>query len=358
MKTTLLFLSLLVLSTCSKLEMTDPAFIELSRDVRAEGIFAAMSMQLTNEGGFDRVLALLNELVEEAKHQLHENTTLFSGVDARCSVAESKYQEKQDYYESRAGKWSDALKEAQEEKTESEVTSEARKNAHKSLNDFRTSQIENHEEQKKFVEERLLGIAEGVKSLEDALNSLKQVKSDDASTAFLQKKLEKVSDSFLETHSIKVILPSGFVELAASDDQVKQRIHEWLSNLRILHLERQNEWESIRDKRQALHDQILAEVDRFLGDTQADIEHFSSALEIFKKGIENAEKQKNFFDELSGENKGIAETSREYCKVERHNFNEVKIALEAEIVLFKDIRAYFKDHYTKLNQWIQQKYKS
>src|SRR5687768_6305456 len=113
MKLTVLYLALLVFTSCTDVDMnmdmdlstdldmetTDPILLEFSQDERAEAIFATMAIQMEQSGGFDRILALLTELVVDGRRQLHQAIKTWRRSSARCEVSSAGLRERQDYYE-------------------------------------------------------------------------------------------------------------------------------------------------------------------------------------------------------------------------------------------------------------------
>jgi len=62
------------------------------------------------------------------------------------------------------------------------------------------------------------------------------------------------------------------------------------------------------------------------------------------------------FADLVLRNTGLIAANDSYCSVEKDNYTQVKDAIEQQLALFRDIRVYFKDNYSKINKFVKQAY--
>jgi len=139
----LIFLILLVFASCST-DLIDsaidvdldniPAFIELSAHPISTAFFSAVALRMKEttktNGGFQKVMALINELIRDNKNQIQRIRKINERVDGECLITTHKLRDRsvffmgqKNYFHARGGV-------SLEEKTEA-INIQGSRNQHK-----------------------------------------------------------------------------------------------------------------------------------------------------------------------------------------------------------------------------------
>jgi len=294
MRSTILFLTLLVFISCSidsTSHETDPVLLELSNDPRSEAIFATMSIQLREPGqaGFDRILALLNELVEDARKQMQENRKLWAGTKARCEVTTQRLNEQEDYHKARILGLGHTLENVQKDASSAKGQVEFLTASQKTIADFLQNELNVIKQTRELYEGKQQGARNGVELADKAIEKIKSWEPNQpAGASFIQEAIEKVADAYLQVKSHKIFIPNSFVELAADDNQFKQRVLEWVGILRVGFLESEDSWKNvIKHREEHIWGPIQKELADLLKDYENDTKFFDG---ISTKGAETQKK--------------------------------------------------------------------
>ena len=361
MKSTILFLTLLVFISCSssKINSYDSVLLEMSADPRSEAIFATMAIQLKQNGGFDRVLALLTDLVEDGRKQLHDATKLWQATEARCDVSTMKFKERQDYYTNAKNHLSAHVDQVTAEQTYASSSVTFLDNAATTIAAYQTKRAAGQIEEETYLNGRIADAKAGVDATQVAIDLVKNWNTAKApATSFLQAKLDIVAQSYLKVKEHKIVIPSTFVQLAASDDQVRQRLLEWLQSLKLTFLELQNKFEESHTKRVALWAKINTASGELAGIYATDSKSFKDAVTLYVEYVQTAQSSITLFTELSNDNIKLVTANENYCGVEKTNYSTAKTTIEDQLKLFKDVRNYFSNNYAKLSDFVKGKYGS
>jgi hypothetical protein len=358
MRSTIFFLSLLVFISCSttEIETMDSALLELSSDPSAEAIFATIAIQLKadHSEGFDRVLGLLNDLITDGKKQLHSATKVWRYTQSRCEVSSMRFKERQSYYENRQHLAADAADEAAAEAATTLDNNSFMENSSKYFVGFRAAEQTLHAAVLKALTGRAAAAKVAVANADHAVDTVKNWHV--SGTAFVQSALEKVADSYLQVKNYKIEVPTSFVEMAASDAQVRTRLLEWLASLRITFFEQQTDLESELKHSQEGWSVLIGQVNELIATYGRDVVANAAQISLFTSSQKGNRETAGLFSKLSHDNARLVVANADYCKVERDSFEKVRSTIEGQIKVFVDVRNYFRTNYAKLSNFIKHKY--
>ncbi len=329
----------------------------MSADPRSAAIFATMSIQLKQNGGFDRVLALLTDLVEDGRKQLHDATKLWQATEARCDVSTMKFKERQDYYTNAKSQLTAHVNQVSAEQTYASSSVSFLNDSAKTVADFHTKHSANQIEEDAFLNGKIAFAKAGTDATQVAIDLVKDWNSAKApNTSFLQAKLEAVAQSYLQVKEHKIVIPSTFVQLAANDDQVRQRLLEWLQSLKLTFLEVQNKFEDTYKWRVDNWAKINAAAAELAEIYSADAKSYKDAITLYAEYVKTAQSSITLFTDLSDENTKLVAANSNYCGVEKTNYSTAKTTIEDQLKLFKEVRTYFSNNYGKLSEFVKGKY--
>lgn len=357
MKATILFLAFLVFVSSTEIETTDPVLLELSKDARAEAVFATMSVQLQQQGGFDRVLALLTELVTDARKQIISTNKTWKKTAARCTVSKHALKERQDFYEGVNIRIATRAENAVVEKAQATDNLNFRNRTHALYARIYREEVVRHAAERKLLNHRINATKAAVEKVNRAIDLVKNwTPKSKKSAAFVQTQLEEVAQSFLETHSYEITVPTGMVELAASDKKVRTRLLEWLSSLRVAFLDLQVSLETVLARRVALFAKIEKELLAGQKDLEASILNLSRSIRGYTEVSKRLEASAALYAKLTTRNAALIKANTAYCRVEKANYLKVKAQLDSQITLFRELRSSFRSNYAAINRYVKRKY--
>jgi hypothetical protein len=356
MRTTIVFLSLLVLMSCTKIDSYDTALLELSSNPSSEAIFATIALQLKADAneGFDRVLGLLNELVDDGRNQIHEANKLYRATAARCDVSQMKFNERQFYYDNRQRGLADEAVEAGNLSAAAADNAAFLSSSSDFVGKFRAQEVTAQDNLSKEYEVVLASTDQAVANVVSAIDSVKNWNAGSAS--FVQEKIQKITASYLQLHSFKLVVPQSFLQMAASDEQVRTRLLEWLEALRVSFVELRNEIQDRADRTAKIASDLKSEIDDLLALYETDAQYSREQKLVFAEQQNSLNEAAALFQKLASDNVQLVAANEEYCRVEKSEYERVKAVLENQLKVFQDIREYFRTNYSKISKFIKDKY--
>lgn len=356
MRSTILFLTLLVFISCSQnmLNSYDTLLLEINKNPSSEAIFATMSMQLKQEGGFDRILALLNGLVEDGKKQLFEAKKTYAVTKARCDVSGMKFQERQDFYEGRLKGSQNAAEEAEAEKTNADSMVAFLQKSHDWFGSFLSQEVERHKNQTAMLKAVISDSQAAMDECDKTIKEVNDWKTNSASS--VEASVNKIATAYLQIHKFQIVVPNSFIEMAETDDTIKMRLKEWLNQLKASFYDiNSTATKKLADK-QKIWTQIEKQINELISAYEEDITSLKSKHQLFVDQSNNAQKAITLYTKLVSDNAALVKSNADYCTVETTNFEKAQKVLDEQVALFKNVRDYFRTHYKKISEFIKDKY--
>ena len=354
MRSTIFFISMLLFVSASKDlfdTQVETQLLELSKDPSSEAVFATMSMQLETEGGFDRVLGLLNTLVNDGKKQLHQMTRTWRRVSARCQVSAEMFETRQEFFDHAFTHGQRRVSNAQRRLSESKDNLAANGKSVTVFTNVLNNAIARHNNQAKIAQRS----ADVVNGAVDALtNAFKEVQNwTPRGAALIQSSMKAIATGFAEVNGYSLNLPTEFLETAGSDHKVRKRLLEWFGMLKKKVLGwRQSRQES--DKRfMAAAKEQQTTLAALISALKAHSNNLTKTIERSNQSIKNNSRVVELYGKLRVENAALMASEKKYCGVEKDNFTRNESRTKAAIALFKEIRTYFIDHYKAVHSYIR-----
>jgi hypothetical protein len=332
----------------------DTQLLEFSKHPSSEAIFATMSMQLTANGGFNRVLALLNDLVHDGKSQLHKMALTFRAVEARCSVSQVHFKMSQEFFQmahNSAKHIIDASNERLGDAKDSVTANALDVKTFVGLGQ-KTEEIFNRED--KLVKGLQGAIAAGISAIQASIETAKDWNP--KSAALIQVNLRAIKTAFVQVHKYELTTPTALIQSAASDEKVRARLMQWLNEL--------------KSNFQGFNLQVLGHISELAREFAADHKNIVSltnslsiqstslnkAVARGQQAIVHANASLELHAKLLAQNANLMKANQEYCQTEDTNFHAAEARNIADIKIFVEIRKYFIDHYANIQSFIKSKY--
>lgn len=357
MKTSIIFLTLLFAVSC-KIDTSDSsaAFIQLTKDPRAEAVLATVAIQMQQNNGFQKVQSLLNELLNSARENLHTNNKLFRSAQGRCDIYNHKLEEKDEYL----GSLVDSLKAEQitledaKERAGDSVTS--RTNLIKKYSKLLEAEKTRYANEKSFYDSVLNTIADAQSALNELLASLRDA-GNKSSASFVQTKIQKITNAYQKVFNVNIDLPTAFVQMSIDNNAARQRIVNWLEDINMTFSSMVSDIKNDAATRQANSlnfENVVADVNKALNAENANITQLKEKYELL---VNDYSKNIQSFEGFRKQNQANLEENKTYCTTEKANYERVRKGSEENVEIYTELLAYFMENYRKISKMINDKYK-
>jgi predicted nucleic acid-binding Zn-ribbon protein len=320
-----------------------------------------MSMRLKQEGpaGFDRILGLLNELIEDAKHQIHEINKTHKAVSARCEVTTQRLRDQDGFMGTRLHDLTSHVELLTKDHESAQHTVSFLEESRTFFTTFLENERRRHQEELAFWSARAETVAAAIEETDNVIRMVNEwgtLQGPDNLDA-VDAGIENLTDAYLQIKNYKIIVPQSFVQVAADDETTRQRLLEWLSEIRLVFLDAQQTVDTTVTLRQnANWFPIENEVTQLLESYEADLEGLTNGIARYEENIATSEASLEEFQALFEENKGLIQANEDYCRFEETSFADADADLQEQLRLFKDVREYFMTHYTEINNFVKERY--
>jgi len=359
MKSTFFFIVMLFFVNASK-DMISPdvntALLEIAKDPSSEAVFATMAIQLQavqGRPGFERVLGLLNELVNDSKAQLHSMTKIWRGVNARCQVSKVKLAGRQEFFETYLNQARRHMRRATERLADAKDNLAGYTRSEEVYADTLKREIDRHGYLSKNLKEKYAQAQEGINSLKEAQAAVENWTP--KGQALIQTHLESVAKSYLKVKDYALPSITEFLE-RTTDAKVRKRLAEWLSSVGGQLLVGANGFRDSLTRLQKIGGEVEAALARMLTTLRAGLVTVRKTVTYAQNKIESSQKSAALYQKLVEENKALIVANNAYCDNERNTYNKNSTLARAAIKLFREIRTYFLDNYSALHSYIKAKY--
>jgi hypothetical protein len=332
------------------------AFVEFGKSPSSEAVFAVMSMQLKGNDGFNKVLALLTDLVHDGKEQLHTMTKTWRKVHARCMVTTQKYEHIAQFL-----KMASVHANTQEGFMKGEITDlesnlSENKSNHGTYSEILKNVISRHSADNEYNGKAEVQLLASVKTVEEAIESIKDWSP--ASAALVQLKIRKATSVLSKVQNNVVSTPIVLIQQATKDEKARTRLMEWATTLKNTLSSAATDTQSVITERKELYsgtETAIADLIASLEKKTAAYEKEVSYVKAIAKGL--TAKVASLGD-LITKHAAAQAANTKYCNNEDVNYDLFKVHTVDEVKLYTEIRKYFVDNYSKINTFIKAKYSS
>jgi hypothetical protein len=363
MKTTFLFFAFLIFVNCSTDLLTptisseDSVLTELSKDPNAEPLFATMAIQLqahdSKSAGFNRVLSLLKQLVYDSKEQLHSMTKVWRGVQTRCQVSKIKLRGRQEYFDTYYGQAQRSVSQA------TTALGQLKDNLgafQKSLNAYTNLlkwEINDHKRSRDSLAKRNDWAKSALNHLKEARNAVSNWSP--KGRALVQTHIEEASKLYSSINNVDLPNITEFLE-RTTDGRVRRRLLEWLNVVNV-HLSAGHAKTSQAIKKlDDLHKATQNALAKMVLQLNSGINHIQKGIHFNNELVNAGKKASSLFGDLAKENSKLVSANKAYCHAERVSFKKNEAQAISAIKLFRHLKDYFNNNYSKIHSYIKAKY--
>jgi len=336
-------------------DAVDTQLIELSKNPSSDAVFATMSIQLQHEGGFNRVLGLLNQLIHDGKKQLHDMTKTWRRVSARCQVSKYMLKGRQEFFGVAFAASQRRVRNARHRVAEAEDYLKANRESVRVYKAFLNSEISRHAHSKKRLARKHKLIKEAITHIDNAIKAIKNWTPKGA--ALIQTTMKTITSAFLEFNNYDLTAPTELIE-TAHDGKIKNRLLQWFGILRVQFLGHKASNKHKQKKKKSLGSRIEKATAHLIAALKLANRTIKRVIVAGKQSIKNQEKLVALYGKMVTDNKALIVANKNYCNTEAKNYATNKARVTGAMTLFREIRKYFIDHYSKIHSYIRAKFDS
>jgi len=335
-------------------DAVDTQLLEFSKHPDSEAVFATMSMQLQHSGGFNRVLGLLNQLVHDGKKQLHDMTKVWRKVNARCQVSKFMLKGRQEFFGVAFAAAQRSVRNARHRVAESEDFLKANRESIRVYKNFLNAEISRHKHAATKHARRHKVVKAAIDAIDRAIKELKNWSPKGA--ALIQTTMKDITVAFAEIQNFQLNTPTELIQTAGSDKKIKNRLLQWFGILRVQLLGAKASGKRRAKKKGSLAARIEKATADLIKALKLANKSIKRVIVAGKQSIKNQEKLVVLYGKLVTDNKALIIASRNYCNTEAKNYATNSARVKGALVLFREIRKYFIDHYGRIHSYIRAKF--
>lgn len=355
MKTSIIFLTLLFAVSCKINTSDNAAFIQLTKDPRAEAVLATVAIQMQQTNGFQKVQSLLKELLDNARENLHHNNMLNRQAQGRCDIYNHKLAEKDDYLGSLVDSLNAEKITVQDATTRAGDAITARTELITSYSALLAAEEERFRAESDFYSGIETTVADAQIALDELLASLNS--NNAVAVSFVQTNVKKVTNAYQKVFNLNIDMPNAFIQMSIDNEAAKRRIVSWLQDIKMTFSTMVDEINSAAETRSANSEgfkNTLNTINDALRAENANISDLKAKYEELVSQYASNIEQFSGFKQTNLEN---LEENKAYCQRENENYERVQKGSEDNVNLYVELLDYFMQNYRKVSKLINDKYR-
>jgi hypothetical protein len=314
-----------------------------------------MKIQMEANGGFRRVLGLLNNLVHDSKEQLHEMSKLWRGVQARCAVSKVRLSGRQEFFENYLRVAQNHLAHAQHRLGDIADHKAGYAKSAEVYGALLKQQIVRHQWVKSTLGKKVTHIKAGLAGVEAAMKSIKDWSP--RAAALIQTHVKEIAANYLQVQEYQLPDISEFLDTErTTDGKVRQRLLQWMAVINRQLLAANLHYGGLFKHAHAHGKATMGALGGMVAALKKGLSHLVKARIFVQARIKHITGTIGLYSKLVGENKGLMKANKEYCTVEAKNFHGAQVQAKGAIKMFTEIRHYFVEHYQHIRSFIKTKF--
>jgi len=366
MISTIVFITLLIFVSSTIKRIDDsieldsiPEFVQLTNSPISKVLLSAISLKMretTNQSaGFNKIMALMSELIHDNRKQLQQIRRINERVQGQCLVSNSKLKNRERSFSNLLRYFKSRGSLALSEKSEAINMQNSRKQQAADYAAAKARFSLNYSNRSKKLEGRIKELNAALTAVNSALKAVSDWAPKNA-TAFIEEKVKQSVDAFQKTVEYPITYDHEMIQLAASDDKIKKRLFEWLTMLKSSIVSGLSLAQSTKTETADSHNALDAQLTQIIKLENADVSKLTGGISNWSILIKNYNDNEKIYAALKIQTTNILKANKEWCNVETANYNQNKQSMEDQLKVFVDLRDWLRKNYSKVRDWIRKKY--
>ena len=363
--TNVFFFTMLLFASCNTnlFESIDmdldnvPAFVELSAHPVSKAFFSAVSLRMKADtnGGFQKVMSLINELINDNRRQIQRIRKINRRVEGECMITTHKLNDRSVFFSGQRAYFKSRGAATVEEKSEAFNIMNSRNTQRSSFDRLNSAAVASFAVESQKWQARITNAQTGISKVTAALTAINEW-TPKTNVAFIQQIVKESTQMYTKVKGYPLTIPNQLIQLAANDAKIKQRLFEWLNLLKGSILEVLSESQSAYNLVQSLHNQFLITMKNLAASLSADAASLSSAIENYSTLIKVYTENEKIYTNLETQNVQLIKANTDWCNQEMANYKTNNATMEAQLKVFTDLRFWLRKNFSRVRDWLKQKY--
>jgi len=366
MISTIVFITLLIFVSSTIKRIDDsieldsiPEFVQLTNSPISKVLLSAISLKMretTNQSaGFNKIMALMSELIHDNRKQLQQIRRINERVQGQCLVSNSKLKNRERSFSNLLRYFKSRGSLALSEKSEAINMQNSRK---QQAADYASAQ-------KRFAAAfgaraaKYQGRIKGLNAALAAVNGALKAVADwtpKTTSAFIEEKVTASVEAYQKTMEFPLSYDHEMIQLAASDAKIKTRLFQWLTMLKAsiisgLSLATSSVRE-VTDSQNSLNKQLS----QIIKLENADVVRLTQSINNWTILVKNYGDNEKIYSTLRLQASRVLTANKKWCNVETSNYNKNRAAMEDQLKVFVGLREWLRKNYSRVRDWIRKKY--
>jgi vacuolar-type H+-ATPase subunit I/STV1 len=365
--TNVIFFAMLLFVSCtteyetSEMDLENvPAFLELSSHPVSQAFFSAVALKMkasAANGGFAKVMNLINELIHDNKNQIQRIRRIDSRVEGECLVTSHKLRDRGVFFAGQRSYFHARGAVSVEEKAEAINVMGSRNSQRTAYTALLAASRAAHERQEKKWTQRIQHAEAGVSKVNAALRAINEW-TPKTNTAFVQQLVKETTEAYTQVKNYPLSIPSELVQLAANDHQIKKRLYEWLNMLKGSIVEALAGAQSARSEINALYNNLRSNIEKLNDLLQDDAKKLAAAIENYTTLIKVYDENEKIYTNLANQNSLLATANTKWCAQEKANYTVNHKSMEAQLKVFQELKQWLRKNFGRVRSWLRKRYAS
>lgn len=334
-----------------------PAFVELSSHPVSKAFFSAVALRMKADtnGGFQKVMSLINDLITDNKRQIQRIRKINSRVEGECMVTTHKLIDRGVFFTGQRAYFHSRAVVSIEEKSEAFNVMNSRNAQKTSYSTLKSASDASYAEESKKWKSRITDAQEAVNKVNAALTAINEW-TPKTNTAFIQQLVKETTQLYSKVKRYPLSIPTQLIQLAANDSQIKQRLYEWLNLLKGSIVEALSTSQSASAEVDRLYNSFTSTITQLNAFLTDDSSKLSSAIENYTTLIKLYGENETIYTNLETQNALLVKANTNWCNQEMSNYKANNAAMEGQLKVFIDLRFWLRKNFGRVRDWLKQKY--
>lgn len=363
MRSTILFLVMLyfVHSTTTETTMeleNNPAFVELSNHPVSQAFFSAAAIRMKEEGsrgGFQKIMALMNELIHDNRRQLQNIRKINAATQAECVVVSHKLRDRDVFFKGQTRYFKRRGSVTLEERTEAVNIRNSRNSQNTSYGTILASTTADYNRRSQKWANRCSNSRLAVNKANAAIRVVNEW-SPKSSGAFIQKSIKEAAELYSKVKKYPLAVPEELIQLAANDKKLRKRLFQWLNYLKASIVDNLAKCQRVQASVQRIYTTFRGTVNALRKALTQDSKKLGQAIENYTTLMKVYSQNERIYSNLADQNNLLIQANGNYCKTESNNFKSAQTVMENQLTTFVKLRSWLTKNFHRVKRWLRRRY--
>jgi len=334
------------------------AFVELSTHPISQAFFSAAALRIKEEGGrsgFGKIMALMNELIHNNRHQLQSIRKVNARVQGECVIVTHKLKDRAIFFQGQTRYFKRRGSVTLEEKTEAVNVKNSRIAQDKSYGAVMTARTASHKRKMRKWGNRCANNKKALDKVNVAIRAVNEW-SPKKGTSFIQQTVKETADLYKQVKKMPLAVPEEMIQLAASDRKLRKRLYQWLNHLKAALVDSLAKCQRARSAVRRIHRMLRGVIGKLRRALRRDAKELGKAIENYTILVKVYSENEKIYSNLFDQNSILIQSNSKYCSTEDSNFKAGQTAMEAQLKVFVSLRFWLKKNFHRVKRWIKRRY--